>query len=158
VSRLPGGPEPALERAFDDALDGTDGLDAVLVAVSLTSADRPLLATSPDDWRDLQRSALGIPFLALRRGLHEILAGGRGGRAILLIDAPRRSGLAAAAWTLEAALVSLVRALAVEYGRRSILCNAVLLDGAEGWLEPLLFLVSGEASFVNGEALDLRPV
>lgn len=156
VTCLTGGTESALERAFDDALDCADGLDGLVVGVTLDGSRRRLLETSVAEWERAHRDALRGAFLVLRRGLGEILASGRGGRAILAIEAPRERATAGAL-ALETALVSLVRALAVEYGRRSILCNGVLLDGPEAQLDALVFLVSGEASFVNGEVLDLRP-
>jgi NAD(P)-dependent dehydrogenase (short-subunit alcohol dehydrogenase family) len=163
VTRLGAGDEDVVERTFDEALAAAGGLGGLVLAVDLARADRPLVDTSPEDWASILDDCLRTPFLVLRRGLQEILAGGGGGGAILLIASPRRAEAAALPAALQSGFVSMVRSLATEYGRRSIACHALLVEGdthetaqPAAVLESVLFLVSDEAAFVNGEVLDLR--
>jgi NAD(P)-dependent dehydrogenase (short-subunit alcohol dehydrogenase family) len=157
VLAIPLGGEEEVERCFDDVLEATGGLDRLVVAVDLSRADQALIGTSAQAWACLLEACLRAPFLVLRRALQELLAGGRGGRVLFLVATPRRATHGALLSALEAGLVSLVRSAAAEYGRRAIACNALLFSGdGRDVLEPVLFLASDEATFVNGEPVDLR--
>jgi hypothetical protein len=60
---------------------------------------------------------------------------------------------------MQTALMSFVRSLAMEYGRRRISCNAVImteLESIEPAGETILFLASSKASFVSPDVFHVR--
>ncbi len=173
--------EADVERLFDAAVDRLPRLD-VLVNNAGILRDRLLIETSLDEWNEVLAVNLRGAFLCARRAIEEILASGAGGRIVNVssIVAGGATGQAAYAAS-KAALLSLTRSIAKEYGRRGIACNAVVpgyletdmvaalspearrarellsperrFGRPEEVAEAVLFLASADASFVNGDAL-----
>ena len=156
VAADPASPEE-VERLFDRAGEQFFALHVLVFngADGPVLADRPLAETSLAEWNQNLAVHLRGPFLVVQRALQEFLAGGEGGRIVYLIPAGTE-GLGQA--VVGSALRSLVRSVAKEYGRRGIACNAVLVpdEPAQAVAETVLFLSSAEASFVNGEVLNLE--
>lgn len=170
VAADPTSPEE-VERLFDQALEHFFDLHVLVVADTGRSAlprAGPLAETSLAEWDQNLAVYLRGPFLAVQRALQEFLAGGEGGRIVLIIPSSGQGeSLSAREIVAAAALRSFVRSVAKEYGRRGIACNAVIVArlgdrpqqeedrSQQGAVvaETVLFLASSEASFVNGEVL-----
>ena len=109
-----------------------------------------------DRWHERVTDPLRRAFLLARRVVEEFLASGRGGRLILVVG----SNESDANLIVQEAATSFARSVAREYGRRALTCNVVLpapganspASGSEPIADCALFLASGRASFVNGEA------
>jgi 3-oxoacyl-[acyl-carrier protein] reductase len=173
--------EESVERLFDAAMERLPALD-VLVNNAGVRRDRLLVDTSLAEWNDVLGVNLRGAFLATRRAIEEMLAGGAGGRIVNVSSIVANGATGQAAYAAsKSALLSFTRSIAKEYGRRGITCNAVV----PGYLdtdmtadltpearrareavsphrrfgrpaevvEAILFLASAESSFVNGDAL-----
>ncbi len=152
------------EQNVDDALDNVlagMGTPAGMILLADTSAkDVSLTGGCTAAWHAALTSPLRAAFLVARRVVDEFMAGGEGGRLLVFVRCPREPATIPA--SLCEALVCLARAIAIEYGRRSITCNAVIVpqDGeaaAEAAVQTACFLLSPDAGYINGEVLDLRP-
>ena len=172
--------EDEVEALFDAALDRLPGLDVVVNNAGVAH-DTLLVDLTLADWQRVLDVNLRGPFLVCRRAVDEMLASG-GGR-IVNVSSFAAGGLVgeAAYATAKAALLSLTRSIAKEYGSRRIACNAVVpgyvdtdmlagLSAAareararlspearfgrpEEVAEAIVFLASDEAAFVTGDAL-----
>ena len=172
--------EDEVEALFDAALDRLPGLDVVVNNAGVAH-DALLVDLTLADWQRVLDVNLRGPFLVCRRAVDEMLASG-GGR-IVNVSSFAAGGLVgeAAYATAKAALLSLTRSIAKEYGSRRIACNAVVpgyvdtdmlagLSAAareararlspearfgrpEEVAEAIVFLASDEAAFVTGDAL-----
>jgi 3-oxoacyl-[acyl-carrier protein] reductase len=165
--------ESEVDRLFDLASDLLPELRVLVVNLVGHGAlfqGKSLLETSLEEWSQGLSAGLRIPFLVTQRAVQEFVVGGEGGRVVYILATPPAggipafAGMTAAHVSMEAAqsaLASFTRSIAKEYGRRRIVCNAVLLrgDGTSGPVdaaaETVLFLASEEASFVNGEVLEV---
>ena len=154
--RYNGGSEADVERAMDMALEVAPGLDGLIVAIA-TDPMPPLEEETLESWEQSIAQPLRTAFWLARRGVHELLAAGRGGRIVLVVAGGRGDSGLGSAWILEGALVSLARSIAKEYGRRAITCNVVVGGSTAAMqhaaVESALFLASPAASFVTGECL-----
>jgi 3-oxoacyl-[acyl-carrier protein] reductase len=150
--------ESDTERAVDIALERIQGLDGVIVAIE-TGSMPPLAEGDLPSWERCVMQPLRTTFWLARRGVHELLAAGRGGQVVFVNVSGRDEDGSGSGWIVESALLSLARSIAKEYGRRGITCNVVaggLSAGAQqGAVEAALFLVSPAAGFVTGECLRL---
>ena len=156
---LPRVDEPSIEAFVSAAIERLGGLDVLVTAFSSGAAEAdatPFSETTLAAWNARLEGALRLPFLATRRALEELLAGGAGGRIVIVHDRSLGDVGGLAATT---ALSSLVRSLAREYGRRAITCNAVVAGpaAADGAARATLFFVSEDAAFVNGEMVVVDP-
>jgi len=172
--------EDEVEALFDAALDRLPGLDVVVNNAGVAH-DALLVDLTLADWQRVLDVNLRGPFLVCRRAVDEMLASG-GGR-IVNVSSFAAGGLVgeAAYATAKAALLSLTRSIAKEYGSRRIACNAVVpgyvdtdmlagLSAAareararlspearfgrpEEVAEAIVFHASDEAAFVTGDAL-----
>jgi 3-oxoacyl-[acyl-carrier protein] reductase len=158
-----------VDRLFDAAFERLPALHVLVVnnVEYVTSlSGKPLIETSLSDWNESLSYYLRRPFLVTQRAVEEFLGAGEGGRIVFITsaraqDASCPTSLAVA----QTALHSFVRSVTKEYGRRKMACNAVVVhDTAGGGMasvnastaaETVLFLASAEASYVNGEVLDV---
>jgi len=154
--RYDGTSEADIERALDLALDVCAGLDGLIVTIEADPMP-PLEEQAEESWERCVTQPLRTAFWLVRRGVHELLAAGRGGQIVLVVaggSGDRRPG---SAWILEGALWSLARSIAKEYGGRAITCNVVAGGSTpaahRAAVESALFLVSPAAGFVTGECL-----
>jgi NAD(P)-dependent dehydrogenase (short-subunit alcohol dehydrogenase family) len=158
--------EDAIDAIFDEAVDAIGEIHgAVVIQRSLPQIS--LLEAGPDEWWEALRWNLRLPFLAGRRVLEEFLACRADGRLVLVggYSAAREPHVLAA--TCETGLVALARTFMKEIGRRNVIANTVLVprdwladDGdsdpaREAAADPIRFLLSSDASFVNGNELRL---
>jgi NAD(P)-dependent dehydrogenase (short-subunit alcohol dehydrogenase family) len=144
---------------------------------------KPLVGTTLADWYAVLAHNLRAPFLLARRAIEEFLGQGEGGRIIhVTYAAAREAAVQASFAAAQTALFAFTRSIAKEYGRREITCNTVLVESESSIVrsgvgcrsrqaaraprgqayrpelinavvEAVLFLGSGEASYVNGEVL-----
>ncbi len=172
--------EEDVERLFDTACERLENLNVVVNNAGVAH-DALLVETTLADWNRVLGVNLRGPFLVCRRAVDEFLATG-GGR-IVNVSSFAAGGLVgqAAYAASKSALLSLTRSIAKEVGRRGIACNAVVpgfidtemvagmsaearqararltpegrLGTAAEVAEAILFLASGEAAFVTGDAL-----
>lgn len=172
--------EADVDRLFDEAVGRLPQVD-VLVNNAGIARDRLLIETSLDEWNEVLAVNLRGPFLCARRAIDEFLGSG-GGRIVNVSSIIANGSVGQAAYAAsKAALISLTRSIAKEYGRRGIACNAVVpgfletdmvasmtgdarrarerlsperrFGRPEEAAEAVLFLASSDASFVNGDAL-----
>ena len=173
--------EEDVERLFDFAVDKIENLH-VLVNNAAIIEDQLLISTSLEDWNRVMGVNLRGAFLTSRRAIEEFMAGGEGGRIVNVssISANGSAGQASYAAS-KSALLSLTRSIAKEYGRRGILCNAVVpgyleTDMTKAFsadarqarerlsphlrfgkpaevVEAILFLASAQSSYVNGDTI-----
>lgn len=161
VSRLLGLADAADEERIDaklDAVFGTMDTPAALVMVVDVGQHVPFVDGGVQEWEAPLTACLRVPFLVLRRALDEFIAGGAGGRVVVVIVCPTTPATIPA--TLRAGLASLSNAVATEYGRRGIACNAIVVphdagDITGGIVEMARFLVSENAGYLTGEVIDL---
>ena len=147
--------ESAVDTLIENVVAQVPLIDSAIIVLPAAPLG-PLHEVSLDQWHGLVTDPLRRVFLLARRLVEEFLASGRGGRLILVVG----SNEPEANLIVEEAATSFARSVAREYGRRALTCNVVLpapgMDSPAGGLEPItdcaLFLASGRASFVNGEA------
>jgi NAD(P)-dependent dehydrogenase (short-subunit alcohol dehydrogenase family) len=148
--------EAAIEASLDAAIEELGGLDALVTAFVPRGDPRPapFAATTLASFRARLSDGLSLPFIALRRALDEMIASGTGGRIVIVLS--RGSGGAAEEAAISG-LSSFVGCVAREYGHRAIACNAVVVSApARHAADATLFLLSPEASFVNGEIVHVQ--
>jgi 3-oxoacyl-[acyl-carrier protein] reductase len=156
--RYDGASEPDVECVVDIALERVDGLDGLIVAIKAGPMP-PLGEEDLQSWEQCVMQPLRTVFWLARRGVHELLAAGRGGQVVFVIASGRDERGTDSGWIVEGALLSLARSIAKEYGRRGITCNVVAgglsPGGQRAAVETALFLASPAAGFVTGECLHL---
>ena len=173
------------ERVFDEALSALGGLDVYVGNAGIWPAEDVALADMDDDrWAETLRANLDSVFYTTRVAARTI---GDGGRIVLVTSTAAQRGEAYHAdyAASKGAVVSLVKSLAVELGRRGVTVNSV----APGWVDtdmsagvlrgpdrpriedsipvgriataedvagPIVFLCSDEARHVTGEILNVN--
>ncbi len=175
-----------VERLFDAAFDRLPALNVLVVndvETQAAFAGRSLADTSPAEWEECLSRCLRRPFLITQRTVDEFLGGGEGGRIVFLLSNAAAGGTEGGITSLQnpkskiqnspgclaaaqTALHSFVRSVTKEYGRRKIACNAIVVHqeagnemtaaGARRAAETVLFLASSEASYVNGEVVEVE--
>jgi NAD(P)-dependent dehydrogenase (short-subunit alcohol dehydrogenase family) len=150
--------EDAVETSFDSLVRDTDEFGGLVLVANVQADAVPLADTGPADWERGLGAPLRTAFLVVRRTLDEFLAGSRGGRIVLVAPTPAAPGTVAAALT--SGLASLSTAIALEYGRRGISCNALVVPAdrqpADAVAETVRFLLSPDSGYVTGDTIDLR--
>ena len=170
-----------VDRLFDAAMDFLPALTVVVNNAAIV-LNKLLIETSLEEWNEVAAVNLRGPFLVSQRAVEEFILGGDGGRIINVSSIAANGSTGQAAYAAsKSGLIALTRSVAKEYGKRGILCNAVVPGylesdmtnsfSAEGRavreqlspmrrfgrlaevVEAVFFLASGEASFVNGDAL-----
>lgn len=173
--------EADVEVLFDRALDVCQTLHVVVNNAGVRLS-RLLVDLTVEEWNAVLATNVQGPFLVCRRAVEELMAQGQGGR-IVNVGSFAANGLRgeAAYSASKAALASMTRSIAKEYGRKAITCNAVVpgfvqtdmtadfdeaaresrarlsasgrFATAEEVADAVLFLASAEASFVTGDTL-----
>ena len=119
-----------VERAFAATIERFGRLDVVVAnaAVQLHGADRPIHELSEEIWDRTHEINLRGAFLTCRAGVRRFLAQGQGGALVIVSSVTALAGLAPqnpAYTATKGGLLSLGRALAVQYAKDSIRCNVV---------------------------------
>ncbi|KAK4534882.1 hypothetical protein CDCA_CDCA03G0907 [Cyanidium caldarium] len=119
--------EASVRKAAREILSWCDRVDIV---VNNAGAARlaPLLEQSTDDWDETLRVNLRAPFLLTRELVRDgMIPHGHGGKVVHISSVAAYGGVPdhAAYCASKAALHSLTRTMAVEWGRHRIHCNAV---------------------------------
>ena len=150
--------EERVDAAFDEALDRLEQVDGLVVLADLGPRHESLADGCPESWERGLTGSLRASFLTLRRALGEFVAAGEGGRALLVLSCAVE--LSTIQEALASGLVSLCRAIAIEYGRRGIACNVLIIPADHATHEAATntarFLLSDDARYVTGEVMDLR--
>jgi NAD(P)-dependent dehydrogenase (short-subunit alcohol dehydrogenase family) len=149
--------EDAFDTAFDRVLQETGELGGLVLLAHIRDTVR-FAESDSAAWTAPLFAPLTALFLAARRATDELVGGGAGGRMLVVVSAPVAPRTIAA--TQQAALVSLARSIATEYGRSGVACNALIVregngHGVEAAVESARFLLSEDAGYVTGEVVDL---
>ena len=125
--------EKQVVSAFANAVDDMGKVDSVFANAGVTGTGAAFVETSLDEWRRVLAVNLDGAFLTLREGARHLVERGQGGSLVAVsstaaIHGAARNGQYGAS---KAALLALVRSLAVELARHRIRCNALL----PGWTE-----------------------
>lgn len=154
--------EEEADRLFDAAGERLPPLWCLISGCDdAEGAEQSLVNLSLDEWEGSAVETLRTAFLVSRRGLYELVAGGKGGRIIYWMTGRSGAGGLAVRSTLQNAMRALCRSVTKEYGRQEITCNLVVAQApapdGDGRLtdaaDSILFLASDEAAFVNGEMI-----
>ncbi len=127
------GDEAAVVEAFAATVDRFGKVDACFANAGVGTRGTRFEEMTLDEWHDVLRVNLDGVFLTLREAVRHLLGRGAPGSLVVtssiasIFGMPRGEHYAAT----KAAVSSMVRALAVEYGRHGIRANAVL----PGWVE-----------------------
>jgi glucose 1-dehydrogenase len=120
------------ERLFAAAVERTGALDLVVNnAVLAGSHSKPLLETEPADWDAMMAVNLRGPYLLCRAAVRQMvgqpLAGDARGRIVNITSQHGMVGCPGHfAYSVgKGGLIQMTRQIAVDYGPRGILCNAV---------------------------------
>lgn len=156
--------EDTVEKLADAALERLPSLNVLIHSLDSVAVleHKPLLQVSLSEWNQVLSTELRVPFMLARRTVEEFLFARVPGRIVYVAyggEGPVSDSTSYA--TAHAGLNGLVRCVTKEFGRRELSCNAVMVRGAGGatsskLVETILFLASGESSFVNGEFLNIN--
>ncbi len=108
-------------------------VDSVFANAGVSARNRPFVEITLEEWRAVLAVNLDGAFLTLREGARHLIERGEGGSLVAVSStsaihgAPRHQHYAAS----KAALLALIRSLAVELARYRIRCNALI----PGWVE-----------------------
>ena len=139
VNRRPETTEDA-DAMVAAAVEAFGGLDLLVIA-SGTNDPAPIVDMGAERWDTVLDANLRGPWLACRAAGKQMIAQGRGGKAVLLSSTRGRLGHPAgysAYCASKSAVDGLTRALACEWGRHGITVNAigptVFRSGLTGWM------------------------
>jgi NAD(P)-dependent dehydrogenase (short-subunit alcohol dehydrogenase family) len=125
--------EAVVTAAFEQLVAEAGRLDSCFANAGVSSGRQPLVQTSLEDFHRITRVNLDGAFVTLREAARHMIAAGNGGSLVAtsslsaLMGQPGRYAYTAS----KGALVSIVKALAVELARYQIRANALL----PGWTE-----------------------
>lgn len=125
--------EGAVSTAFGEAVDSMGKVDAVFANAGVSSKPVPFADQTIEQWRALFEVNVEGLFFTLREGAKHMIERGEGGSLVgvssvsAIHGAPASQPYAAS----KAAVLSIVRGLAVELARHKIRCNSIV----PGWTE-----------------------
>jgi NAD(P)-dependent dehydrogenase (short-subunit alcohol dehydrogenase family) len=133
VMRVDVGDEAAVAEAMAALVADAGRLDACFANAGVGATRRPLLDTSLADVHAITRINLDGTFVTLREAARHMVAAGNGGSLVATSSLSALMGQAGGYGytSSKGALVSIVKALAVELARYGIRANALL----PGWIE-----------------------
>ncbi len=116
----------AVDKLFDEALDGLGGLDILVNNAGIAGPTAPVEDIAPDDWRRTIAVDLDGAFHCARRAIPELKRAGGGcivniASTAGLFGFPNRSPYASAKW----GLIGLTKTMAMELGAYGIRVNAI---------------------------------
>ncbi|MEE8435156.1 MAG: SDR family NAD(P)-dependent oxidoreductase [bacterium] len=128
------GDEDAVERGFAETVDALGKVDACFANAGVGGDRRKSFAEMTiEEWRRVMGINLEGAFLTFRAAVRHMLARGGGGSLVATASlsamegAPRSQHYAAS----KGGMISLIRGLAVEFGRKGIRANTIV----PGWIE-----------------------
>jgi NAD(P)-dependent dehydrogenase (short-subunit alcohol dehydrogenase family) len=127
------GDEGTVAAGFEQLVSEAGRLDACFANAGVHGGRKPLLETTLDDIRAVTRINLDGTFVTLREAARQMVALGNGGSLVATssLGAVMGQGGGYAYAASKAALVAIVKALAVDLARHKIRANAIL----PGWIE-----------------------
>lgn len=133
VERCDVGDEHAVDRAFAATLAALGRVDSCFVNAGVAGFAQPFTDMPTDEFRRVMRVNLDGAFYTLRAAARHMIARGGGGSLVGTASLAAIEGAARSAHygATKGALVSMINALAVEFGRYKIRVNAI----APGWIE-----------------------
>lgn len=127
------GDPAAVEAAFVSSLELTGRVDAVFANAAAAAPYKPFHEQTDEDWARVLRVNLGGVVSTARAAVRHMLARDGGGALVVVGSMAARTGMR---WyspyaTGKAAVVGLVRSVAVDHARHGIRANALL----PGWID-----------------------
>ena len=129
-------PPPSATRAgaaFADALDRFGRIDACFANAGVSGRGASFLDMTAAEWRRVLAVNLDGAFFTLRAAARHMVARGGGGSLVVTASLAATEGQARGEHyaASKGGLISMMRALAVEFGRDGIRANAIL----SGWID-----------------------
>lgn len=125
--------EAEVEAAFADALDRLGRIDACFANAGVSGRGASFLDMTAAEWRRVLAVNLDGAFFTLRAAARHMVARGGGGSLVVTASLAATEGQARGEHyaASKGGLISMMRALAVEFGRDGIRANAIL----PGWID-----------------------
>ncbi|MGD9952459.1 MAG: SDR family NAD(P)-dependent oxidoreductase [Burkholderiales bacterium] len=144
--------EAQVEQSFSAALEAMGRIDGCFANAGVSQARAPLAELSTKGWRRVMQVNLDGAFFTLRAAARHMVerakAGSPGGRLVGMASSAAIHGAARAASyaATKGAMLTMIRALAVEMARYQVTANSVL----PGWIESEMTAAAiGDAKFAG---------
>ncbi len=142
--------EAQVEKSFADALKAMGRIDGCFANAGVSQARAPLAELSTEEWRRVMQVTLDGAFFTLRAAARHMTgrakAGDAGGRLVGMASSAAIHGAARASSyaATKGAMLTMIRALAVEMARYQVTANSIL----PGWIESDMTAAAiGDAKF-----------
>jgi hypothetical protein len=125
--------EAASDEAFAEAVAELGGIDACFANAGVSGRGGPFIEMTTEEWRRVLSVNLDGAFFTLRAAARHMVERGKGGSLVGTASLAAIHGQARGEHygASKGAMISMIRALAVELGRHKIRANAIL----PGWIE-----------------------
>jgi len=144
--------ETQVEQSFSTALETMGRIDGCFANAGVSQARAPLAELSTKEWRRVMQVNLDGAFFTLRAAARHMVerakAGSPGGRLVGMASSAAIHGAARAASyaATKGAMLTMIRALAVEMARYQVTANSIL----PGWIESEMTAAAiGDAKFAG---------
>lgn len=148
--------EDAIDGLFDFVSESCGTLSGFIHYFPGLISKPSLMDIQLSDWNASINKVLNPLFLLTRRVCQDWVLQKNGAMVYIWRSASRDAECA----ILETAISAFTRSIAKEYGRRNIRCNTLMLKPDDRidpvYWDMVFFLLSREASYINGEIIDLR--
>lgn len=127
------GDEDAVDAATSSVVERYGRLDAVFANAGVGMTSSRFESKSTEEWKAVQRINLDGVFFTFRSAVRPMLEQGQGGSLVVTSSLSARLGMARGQEysSTKGAVIPMIRALAVEYGKHGIRANALM----PGWIE-----------------------